>query len=563
MLRYGTWPSPITAESLTEGVLGLGAAAFDGSDLYWLQSSPTDGGRVSLWRRRDGVETELTPAPYDVRSRVHEYGGGAFAVAASTSRPRSEMTRVVFSNFGDGQLFVITDDEPEPRALTAASQLRYGALRVSGDHDLLIAVREDHRDGDHEPVNTVIARRLSDGPEVPDRVLCGGADFYASPELSADGRLAWIEWVHPNMPWDSTRLLSAALPRDAAGRIDLEPRTAEPLAGRLICGGPGESVAVPQWMSDGSLIFVSDRTDWWNLYRYSDETITALCPIEAEFAPPQWALGGQPFVIIDDDRIGCSWNAGNQHHLGVLLLSTGELTELDTGAVAVGSLSCNENQLVTGLGFSDRPNQLVVIDINSGEQGVIRSSSETVLDSGLVSAATQVQWESVHGPVYGWFYPPRNDHYDHDRSGTAGPDGADQVGPEQPAELPPMITVSHGGPTGGSAPVYDPGVQFWTSRGVAVLDVNYGGSTGYGRRYRERLHRRWGVVDVEDCAAGARAMADQGRVDPHRLAIQGSSAGGYTTLRALTVTDVFTAGISRYGIGDLTALVADTHKFES
>ena len=553
VLPHGTWPSPITAESLTDGVLGLGTAAFDGPDLYWLQSSPTDAGRVSLWRRRGEVETELTPAPYDVRSRVHEYGGGAFAAARG---------RVVFSDFRDGRLYLITDDEPEPRPLTADPELRYGALRVSVEHGLLIAVREDHRDDDHEPVNTVIARRLDDRPEVPDRLLCAGADFYASPELAADGRLSWVEWLHPNMPWDSTRLMIAALPRNAAGAVDLEPRTGETLVGRQLAGGPGESVAVPRWTPDGSLIFVSDRSDWWNLYRHDGDTATALCPMDAEFAPPQWSLGSQPYVIIDDDHIACSWNVGNLDHLGVLRLSTGDLDELNTGAVAVGSLSCNGNQLVVGLAFADRPSRLVVIDLASAEQTILRRSSERAIDPATLSEAVQVQWDSTLGPVHGWFYPPRNDQYDHARS-EHDPSSEGSIDHGLVSARPPMITVSHGGPTGGSAPVYDPEIQFWTSRGIAVLDVNYGGSTGYGRRYRERLHRAWGVVDVEDCAAGARAMAEQGRVDPRRLAIQGSSAGGYTTLRALTATDVFTAGISRYGIGDLTALVSDTHKFES
>ncbi|QDP96242.1 S9 family peptidase [Microlunatus elymi] len=426
----------------------------------------------------------------------------------------------------------------------------------------------------------MIARRLTDGPEVADRVLCAGADFYASPEVSADGRLAWIEWDHPNMPWDSTRLMTATLPRDAAGNIDLDPGVAGPMTPTKIAGGVGESVSVPRWMPDGSLIFVSDRTDWWNLYRRTGETITALQPMPAEFAGPQWVLGDQPYVIMDADRIACSWNAGNREHLGILDLASGTLDEIETGAVAVGSLSSNGKQLVTRLGYPNRPAELVVIDLNEsdpihparpdGERRVIRSSSDQPPEPGLVSLAEAVQWESDLGPVHGWFYPPRNDHDDHDHDGRDhddhdhdGRDHDDHDHETMTTERPPMITVSHGGPTGGSTPVYDPEVQFWTSRGIAVLDVNYGGSTGYGRRYRERLHRAWGLVDVADCAAGARAMAEQGRVDPRRLAIQGSSAGGYTTLRALTSTDVFSAGISRYGIGDLTALVADTHKFES
>ena len=557
---YGTWPSPITAQTLTEGTVGLGDPVFDGDDLYWAQADPTDGGRVTLRRLHGGVETAITPAPHNVRSRVHEYGGGAFAVASG---------QVVFSDFADNRLYLINPEEPTPRPLTDDSDLRYGALQLYPEQDLIIAVREDHRglgsptDGQPiEPINTVVARRISDSAETPDRLLCAGADFYAGPRLGPDGRLAWVEWRHPNMPWDSTQLRAARLLLDEHGRIILGPRDAAPLVGSVVAaeavaGGPGESVAVPTWGRDGELIFVSDRTDWWNLYRWSpdDHQLTALCPTEAEFAPPQWVLGGRPYVIMDDGRIACTINRGNRIELG--LLDGGRLTVLPTDAVDIGSLSCNGSRLAAHLSYPDRPAELAVIDLGIDGPGrpkitTLRRSSSTTFPAGIVSVATEVSWSSALGTVYGWYYPPAN---------------SDVTVPGD--ELPPMITISHGGPTSGSSPVYRLGIQFWTSRGVAVLDVNYGGSTGYGRRYRERLHREWGEIDVIDCANGARAMAEQGRADPARLAIQGSSAGGYTTLRALTRTadedgtDVFTAGISHFGIGDLTALVADTHKFES
>ncbi len=304
---------------------------------------------------------------------------------------------------------------------------------------------------------------------------------------------------------------------------------------------------MPQWMPDGSLLFVSDRTDWWNLFRLAGGTTSPVCPMEAEFAPPQWVLGGRPYAVLDQDRVACTWTIGNRSHLGVLTVGDGRLTEIDTGAVSVGSLGFDGRRLATVLGYPDRDPELVLLDPGRpAAPTVLRRSSTAALATDLVSTATEVSWSSDQGQVHGWFYPPRND-------GWCAPEG----------ELPPMITISHGGPTGGSAPEYDREVQFWTTRGIAVLDVNYGGSVGYGRRYRERLLRAWGVVDVVDCVAGASAMADQGRADRHRLAIQGSSAGGYTTLQALTTSTVFTAGISKYGIGDLTALVADTHKFES
>jgi dipeptidyl aminopeptidase/acylaminoacyl peptidase len=350
------------------------------------------------------------------------------------------------------------------------------------------------------------------------------------------------------MPWDGTRLMVGELPALPDRPTDVDPDRPM-ITGTAIAGGPQESVAVPRWMPDGALIFVSDRSDWWNLYRHDGSTTTPLCPMEAEFAPPQWMLGSRPYVIIDGDRIACTWTIGNRSHLGVLQISKGRLEEITTDAVSIGPLTTDGQRIAAVLGHDDRDRDLVMIDIAdpaSARTEVLTRSSETELPPDLVSVATEVHWTSELGPVHGWFYPPQND-------GWQAPDG----------ELPPMITISHGGPTGGSAPEFRPEVQFWTSRGIAVLDVNYGGSTGYGRRYRERLHRSWGEVDVTDCVAGASAMADQGRVDRNRLAIMGSSAGGYTTLRALTTSTVFTAGISKYGIGDLTALVADTHKFES
>jgi dipeptidyl aminopeptidase/acylaminoacyl peptidase len=527
---YGSWPSPLSAESLTEGALGLDEAQYDGTDLHWLQARPTDGGRVSLWRRSGNRDTELTPAPFNVRSRVHEYGGGAFAASGGMA---------VFSNFTDNLLYLVSDRIQTPRRLTGDSALRYAALRIHPEAGLIIAIREDHRRDDREPVNTVIARRIADGPDAEDVVLCSGADFYAAPELSADGRLAWVEWDHPNMPWDSTRLMMAELPDELSTLTG-------PLQPRLVAGGSEESVVVPHWLPDGSLIFVSDRTDWWNLYRYDGGRVAALHPQDAEFAPPQWNLGRRPYAIIDDDHLACTWNIGNRSHLGILALSSGELTELPTGATSFGPVTTDGIRIATIAGYLDRPAELIVIDPTSAGTTVIRRAGESVVPAELISEPVEVSWESEAGPVYGWFYPPRN-------GDLRAPDG----------ELPPMITLSHGGPTSGSAPHFDPEILFWTSRGIAVLDVNYGGSTGYGRRYRERLRNNWGIVDVTDCAAGAAAMADRGRADPDRLAIMGGSAGGYTTLRALTATSTFTAGISLYGIGDITALATDTHKFES
>ena len=533
---YGSWPSPITAESLTEGTVGIDEPQFDGEELYWLQSDPTDDGRVALWRRAaEGTDSRLTPAPFNVRTRVHEYGGGSYVAADGI---------VVFTNFTDNLLYRTDRDAGTARPVTEDSALRYAALQLHPEQDLLIAVREDHR-GSGEPVNTIIARRLSDDPQVPDRVLCGGADFYASPQLSGDGRLAWIEWDHPNMPWDTTRLMVAEL-----GALSETDHDRPLLTGHLLAGGDEESVAVPRWHPDGSLIFVSDRSDWWNLYRLrfggEDDHPEPLHPTEAEFTDPPWTLGLQPYVIIDADRIVCSWNQRNRHQLGILYLSSGELEVIGTDAVSFSRIAATATTVATRMGYPDRSAELVTVDLTDRRTQVLRRSSVTAPPTELISTAVEVSWPVDDCTVHGWYYPPRN---------------GDWTGPGD--ELPPMITVSHGGPTGGSSPDFRKSIAFWTSRGIAVLDVNYRGSTGYGRAFRNRLRGAWGEVDVADCAAGATAMVQQGRADGSRLAIQGGSAGGYTTLRALTATDRFTAGVSLFGIGDLTALATDTHKFES
>jgi dipeptidyl aminopeptidase/acylaminoacyl peptidase len=365
-------------------------------------------------------------------------------------------------------------------------------------------------------------------------VLGSGSDFYATPELSTDSRLAWVEWDHPAMPWDATRLLVGTF--DGRALTDVEQ----------VAGGPAEAATQPRWTPDGTLVFASDRTDWWNLYSWRGGDVRALHPAAAEFVGPMWRLGQQPYAVVDPDRLLVTSTTTGREALALLDLATGALTGLaPPGATAV-SVSCDAEHAAALLLSVDRPPRLATLDLADGQWTEVRTASETRLDPEVVSLAEPVSWDSEQGPVHGWYYPPRNG------SHTAPAD-----------TLPPMITLSHGGPTAYSGPHFALSVQYWTSRGIAVLDVNYGGSSGYGRAYRERLRGRWGLVDVADCAAGAVAMGEQGRADPARLAIAGGSAGGYTTLRALTATDVFTAGISLYGVGDLEALAKDTHKFES
>jgi dipeptidyl aminopeptidase/acylaminoacyl peptidase len=521
---YGSWSSPVTVEMMTSASVGLGTPTVDGADLYWTEARADQGGRTTLFRQAPGREpVELTPEPFYVRSRVHEYGGGEYAARSGVA---------VFSHFADGRLYLVRG-ESAPTPLTPEAAHRFGDLRVHPERNLVLAVREDHT-GQGEAVNTIVALDLGGPNATGGVVLCEGADFYANPELSADGRLAWTEWDHPAMPWDSTRI--------RVGRLDHDRVTDV----QEVAGGAGESAVQPRWTPGGTLIFLSDRTDWWNLYAWSGGATHPLHPAEAEFANPMWRLGQHPYAVIDDDRLLVTWSTNGAGCVGVLTQSTGELTSLAPVGTSTASVSVGAGSAAAVLSSPERPPRLAQVDLTSGTWRQVRAASDVLLDEALVSLAQPVSWSSGQGPVYGWFYPPTN-------PGYAAPAGT----------LPPLITLSHGGPTAYSGAGFSLAVQYWTSRGIAILDVNYGGSTGYGRAYRERLQGTWGLVDVADCAAGAVAMGENGLADPRRLAISGGSAGGYTTLRALTATDVFSAGISLYGVGDLELLAKDTHKFES
>lgn len=535
---YGSWPSPVTVDHLTSASVGLSEVRIDGGTLFWLESRADQGGRIGVWRAPlgGGEPTAVTPGTANVRTRVHEYGGGAYDVRAGV---------VVYSEMSDGRLRVVRDGgTSEP--ITPAGELRFADLRVHPDLGLVLAVREDHR-GDGEAVNTIVALELA-GPNADGgTVLCAGRDFYSTPELGADGRLAWVQWDHPAMPWDATAVLVGTLARD--------PEQGWRLSGPVqVAGGSEESAVQPRWLPDGSLVLISDRTGWWNLYALGpdDDAPRPLCPTEAEFAGPQWVFGQTPYAVLDADRLVCSVNRLGVESVAVLTLSSGELDPVTAVGTGAGDLAAENGRVAAVLSHADRPSSLAVLEAD-GRWTDRRLSSTLALPAEAVSLARPVHWAAPgaegsdgSGKVHGWFYPPTS---------------PDLTGPE--GELPPLITLSHGGPTSFSSASLSLGYQFWTSRGYAVLDVNYGGSTGYGRPYRERLLGRWGLVDVADCAAGAVAMGEQGLADPARLAVKGGSAGGYTTLRALTATRVFAAGISQYGVGDLEALALDTHKFES
>ena len=523
---YGSWNSPISSDLIVRGVVGLKDTAIGGDDVYWLESRPGEGGRtVIVHRSPDGRTRDVNPQPFNARTRVHEYGGGDFLVHEGT---------VFFSNFADQRLYsVAPEGEPEP--LTAEIEHRYADMVADVSRDRLVVVREDHT-GEGEPVNEIVGISLRDGAE---QVLVSGGDFYSSPRVSPDGRsLAWLTWDHPNMPWDGTGLWAAGLGEDGA------PANAE-----VVAGGPDESVFQPEWSPDGTLHFVSDRTGWWNLYRMVGGAAEPLRPMEAEFGLPQWGFGMSTYAFLSPTRISCALIDGGIFRLGLLDTETGELAEIETPYSVVRSLRSDpaSGTALFTAGSPTESSAVVRLDAQTVEHEVLHRAGDLKIDPGYLSAPETIEFPTEGGlTAHGFFYPPGNKDY-------TAPEG----------ELPPLLVHSHGGPTGMTLPNLDLTVQYLTSRGFAVLDVNYGGSTGYGREYRRRLDGMWGVVDVDDCANGAKYLAERGLVDADRLLIAGGSAGGYTTLCALAFRDVFAAGASHYGVSDAAALAEETHKFES
>jgi len=523
---YGSWRSPITSELIVSETIKLGQIFLDGSDVYWSESRPTEGGRNVIVRWSPGGKIEdLTPKPFDVRTRVHEYGGGAFVVSDGT---------VYFSNFADQGLYQ-QESNLEPRPLNSPGARRYGDITVDKLHNRLICVREDHSTGAREPVNAIVDLNLSNNQE--EQVLVADNDFYSSPRISPDGSsLAWLTWNHPNLPWDGTELW--------VGKIRSDGSIGERLK---VAGGISESIFQPEWSPDGVLYFVSDRNEWWNLYRYRHNQVEPVCPRAWEFGRPQWLLSMSTYGFESTDRIICTYTSKGVWHLASLDCACGDLEEIETPFTEIWNLQVSSKQAVFCAGSPTQAASIIRFDLESRKFHPLRSSSDIKVDKGYISIPKAIEFPTEHGKTsHAFFYPPQN----HDHQAPAD-------------ELPPTLIKIHGGPTSATSSSLAWDIQYWTSRGFAVLDVNYGGSSGYGRSYRQRLEGQWGIVDVDDCVNGARFLVKQGWVDGERLAIRGSSAGGYTTLCALTFRHTFKAGASYYGISDLEALAKETHKFEA
>jgi dipeptidyl aminopeptidase/acylaminoacyl peptidase len=509
---------------IASGSTGLSEIRLDGSDTYWLEMRPTEGGRSVVVRRdADGRVSDCLPQGFDARTSVHEYGGGSYCLGDGV---------LFFSNFADHRLYRVCGDS-HPEAITPESKFRYADLTWDPHGRRIICVREDHG-GSGEPINTIAA--VSPGGASTE-ILVSGRDFYAAPRLGPDGEsLAFLAWDHPHMPWDASELWLAAVSKNGA----LGPM-------HRVAGGDRESALEPAWSGDGTLYFVSDRTDWWNLYSYRKGMIQSVIPRDAEFAAPPWLFGMKHYAFLPDQHILCAFTKGGMWTLAEVDCRESKLSAFPLPYTEYASIQCDGRHAILLAGAPSLPWSVVRLDLSDHSIEVLRASVSQTLDPSYISAPESIEFPTGEGlTAHGLFYPPAN-------SDSAAPAG----------EKPPLVVMIHGGPTSAASTTLRLGIQYYTSRGFAVLDVNYGGSTGFGRAYRERLHGRWGLTDVEDCCAGADFLSNQGRVDGRRMAIRGGSAGGFTTLACLVFRKVFAAGASHYGVSDCEILARDTHKFEA
>ena len=524
---YGSWKSPITSDLIVKETIGLSQPRLDGDDTYWNEMRPSEKGRQVIVRRTsDGSTTDINPSGFNARTRVHEYGGGDYVVHRGI---------VYFSNFADQQIYRAGADS-SPQLISSEcsdDRVRYADAVVDSKRDRLICVCEDHRQT-AEAQNCLVSVPLAGGTNT---VLVSGNDFYSSPRVSPDGaRLAWLTWHHPNMPWDGCELWTGELADD--GSV---------INYRRVAGGERESIFQPEWSPDGVLHFVSETSGWWNIYRVANNSIECMVEKEAEFGAPQWVFGMSTYAFESPERIICAFVEKGLWSLGIIDTRRKQLEKIDTEFTEISFVRAAAGRALFRAGSPIAPFSIVEMNPATGERNVLRRASNVELDPGYISKPTPIEFPTENGlTAHGFFYPPRN---------------RDFVAPE--SERPLLLVKSHGGPTSATIAVLMLGIQYWTSRGIGVLDVNYGGSTGYGREYRERLNGTWGVVDVDDCINGAKFLAGRAEADPNRSMIDGGSAGGYTTLCALTFRDYFKAGASHFGVSDLEALEVDTHKFES
>ena len=544
---FGSWPSPISSSALTAATIGISETLIDAECIYWLENRPEQKGRTTIMQYRNGTVRDLLPAPINTRSKVNEYGGGSYCVYEGI---------VYFVLYDDQRIYRLDSNNPKalPEPITSPTEIRFADLQYDPHRQRLIAVAEDHTHTGSEARTYLVTVNLQtiDGQQIP-VPLVEGDDFYASPKLSPDGKqLLWLSWNHPNMPWDNNCCWLADLDNNG----DIISKT-------LIAGGDnaGESIMQPQFSPTGTIVFVSDRSisttntdtnnthstnNWWNLFQYNNGEIACLHPMAAEFAGPLWVFGQGYFSFLDDQTIvGCCSQHGNWL-LYQLNIVNGEFKLLETPCVDIAYLHASNKQAVfVGTGTSSYN---AVYSLRDGHITTLMSPSECKFNKADLATGEILEFplSSRQGKGHAFYYPPTNSQY-------RGPNN----------QLPPLLVFCHGGPTAATRSSLNLKIQFWTSRGFAVVDINYGGSTGFGRQYREALKAQWGIIDVQDCIDCVNFLVDKKLADANKLAIRGGSAGGYTVLCALTFHDVFKAGASYYGIGDLETLATDTHKFES
>ena len=564
-VAFGEWPSPITAAAVASRSVMVSSPTVIGADVWWQQGIPAEGGRTTVMHNSGGTQTALLAAPWSARTRVHEYGGRSYlpipreALAGQTGKKGATDQKggkrkageaaaggyqILFANYADQRLYLTGPDGAEPTPLTpeSAADLRYADYVLSPDRREVWCVQERHSAG--KVTRAIVAVPLdgsaADGPEAI-RTLADGFDFFAFPTPSPDGKwLAWICWNHPHMPWDGTELRVAPIEKDV------------PAKGRPLMGGQRESVLAPLWRDNSSLYVATDWPGWWNVYQVglTGEPPLALFPADEEFAGPLWRLGARPFAVLGDGRLAVAHGAGPAR-LGILDPESFELKDLDTPFAEVAfDLSADGGSIAAVGGGPTTWPAVVRVDAATSQTEVLTELAE-LPDQPYLPVPQEVDFEGPYGQiVHALLYQPANP----DVTGPAG-------------ERPPFVVRVHGGPTSRATAILDLAKAYLTSRGIGIIDVNYGGSTGYGRRYRERLRREWGVVDVQDAIAAARWVAESAGADPSRLAICGGSAGGWTTLAAVTTGTkrgrVFSAAVSYFGVSDLRDFAATTHDFES
>ena len=525
IMPYGSWKSPITSELILKDTVALEGVVYEGDDLYWLERLPSEGGRSRVMKKTsDKAPSEQTPAPFNVRTRVHEYGGAPFTVVGE---------RLYFSNFEDNLLYMKVG-ESQPKPITADSNNRYADAGIDRLNKRLYWIREDHTESSLTPETTIVVMNADGSAE---KIVVSGNDFYSNPRVSPDAKhLAYLTWNHPHMPWDESELWVADINED--GSL---------LNKRKLTGGSGASIVQPLWSPEGTLYFLSDHSNWWNLMRCYGSRKEEVCPVKAEFGSHNSVLGKSDYCFVDENTIIASYSQHGMRQLASVDVWNGRLNPITNRFTSFSSLQSNGNRVAFITASPTEFPRIAVMDTDSKKIEDVKVSSETSLDSDYLSLPEAIEFPTANNKTaHALYYAPINRNF-------AAPKG----------EKPPLLVHAHGGPVGATSSALNLVKQYWTSRGFALVDVNYGGSVGYGREYRERLRGQWGIVDVQDCANAVRYLIDSGEVDSRRIAIAGGSAGGYTTLASLVFTDIYHAGASHFGLSELESFVLETHKFES